>query len=105
MPQAFERVVVQIDVRELDFTLRERIRIHGEVVVVRGDLDFSRTQLLHGMISAVVSKLQLESFSAESNPCELMAKAYPEDWLPAHESPNVIYRIGAGLGVARTIRE
>ena len=39
--QAFERVVVEIDVREFDFALRQRIGIDGEVVIVGGDFDFA----------------------------------------------------------------
>ena len=42
VPHAFQRVVVQIDVRQLDFALRQRIRIDGEVMVVRRDLDLAR---------------------------------------------------------------
>ena len=64
VPHAFQRVVVQINVRQFDFTLRQRIRIDGEIMVVRRDLDLPRVQLLHRMISAVMSKLQLEGLSA-----------------------------------------
>ena len=39
VPQAFQRLVVQIHVRQFDFALRQRIRIDREVVVVRRDLD------------------------------------------------------------------
>ncbi len=41
MAQAFERVVVQVDMGELDFALVDRIRIDRIVVVVRGDLHFA----------------------------------------------------------------
>ena len=42
VPHAFERLVVQIYVRQLDFAVGQRIRIDGEVVIVRRDLDLSR---------------------------------------------------------------
>ena len=64
MPHAFERVVVQIDVGQLHFALRQRIRIDGKIMVVRRDLDLARVQLLHRMVAAVVAKLQLECFAA-----------------------------------------
>ncbi len=64
MPQTFERLVVQIDVRQFDFTLRQRVRIDCEIMVVRRDLDLPRLQLLHRMIPAVVSELQLVSLPA-----------------------------------------
>ena len=58
--QAFQGLIVQIDVRQFDFALRQRIRIDREVMVVRRDLDLPGLQLLHRMIPAVVPKLQLE---------------------------------------------
>ena len=61
--QAFQRVVVQIDVRKLHFARLQRIRIDGKIMVVGCDLDLPRIQLLHRMISAVMSKLQLECFA------------------------------------------
>src|SRR5258708_2919506 len=79
MAQAFQSRVVQVDVRQLNFTCRQRIRIYGEVVVVCRDLNLSSRQLLHRMIPAVVPKLQLEGFSAERNAGKLMSKTNPKD--------------------------
>jgi len=41
MPHTFQSVVIQIHVGQFNFTLRQRIRINGEVVIVCGDFDFS----------------------------------------------------------------
>ena len=71
--QTFERLVVQVHVRQLNFGLRQRIGIDGEVVVVGCDLDFARVQLPYRMIAAVVSELEFESFAAECNTGELVA--------------------------------
>src|ERR1035441_5283903 len=60
MPQAFERLVVQINVRQLNFAVGQRVWIDGEVMVVRRDLDLSGLQLLHRMILAVIAILLLE---------------------------------------------
>ncbi len=79
--QAFERLVVQIHVRQFDFALRQRVGIDGEVVVVRGDLDLAGVQLLHRMIAAVVSEFQLESLAAERDAGQLMSQADSEDRL------------------------
>src|SRR4029079_3667415 len=88
VPHPFQRVVVQIDVGEFHFTLRQRIRIDSKIMVVRRDLDLPRVQLLYGMVSAMMSKLQLESFSAKRNSRELMPKANPEDRLTTHQASN-----------------
>src|SRR6185437_7691549 len=105
VPQAFERVVIQINVGEFNFTLRKRIGIHGKVMVVRGDFNLSGVQLLHWMISAVVAEFQLESLSAERNSCELMSKTNSEDRLATHQAANVVHGVRARFGIAGPIRE
>src|SRR5215469_2502713 len=62
---AFQSAVIQIEVRHLDFALFERVRIDREIVIVRCDLDLSCALLANRMVAAVMSKLQLVSFSAE----------------------------------------
>src|ERR1039458_5930094 len=42
---AFVRVIVQIDVRDLDIALRERIRIDAEAMILGGDFDFLREEI------------------------------------------------------------
>src|SRR6202041_2847368 len=69
------------------------------------DLDLAALQLLHRMISAMVSKLQLESFSAERNADELMSEADAKDRHSSHQPPNAVHGIRARLGIARTIRQ
>src|SRR5438876_9664900 len=100
---AFQCRVVQIHVRELDFALRQLIRIGGKVVVVGRYLDFARLQLLHGMISAMVAEFQLIGLSPQSNSYELMPQANSEYRMPSSASKKKVHRIRAWLGVARTI--
>src|SRR5579862_7332872 len=85
MAQAFECLVVQVDMGQLNFAVGQRIWINGKIMVVRGDLDLPGLQLLYRMIAAMMSKFQLECFAAERNPRELMPKANPENWLSPHE--------------------
>src|SRR5580692_7688570 len=105
VPQAFESRVVQVDVRQLNFTFRQRIRIDREVVVMRCDLDLTALQLLYRMIPTVVAKLQLESFSAKRNADELMSQANAKDRHSSHQPPNAVHGIRARLRIARTIRQ
>jgi hypothetical protein len=86
MPQTFQRLVVQINVSQFHFAIRQRIRINCKVVVVRGDFDLPRLQLLHGMIPAVMAKFQLESFSAQCDSSELMSQADSKNRLPAQQA-------------------
>src|SRR5438067_7723595 len=103
--EAFERVVIQINVRQLNFTLSDRIGIDGEVMVVRRDLDFAAVETLYRMVAAVMPKLQLVSPAAECEPDELMSKADAEDWRLAHQPANVVPRIIHWLGIAGAVRE
>ena len=105
VPQAFQSRIVQIHVREFDFAIWQRIRIDGEVMVVRRDLDLPRCQLLHRMISAVMSKLELKSFPAEGDAGELMSETDAKDGLASHEAANRVDRIRTRLGIPRPIRQ
>ena len=54
---AFVGVVVEIDVRDFHIARRERFGIDTEPVILGGDFDFLRQQILHGMIGTVVAEL------------------------------------------------
>src|SRR5215813_5057178 len=100
MTQAFERIVIQIDVRQFDFALSERVRIDGEVVVVRGDLDLAALETLHRMIAAVMPELQFVCPAAQREADELMPEADAEDRSLAHESADIVAGVIHRLGIA-----
>src|SRR5229473_3482215 len=54
MPESFQRLIVQVDVRQLHFTLVERIGIHREAMIVGSDLHLLRHLIQNGMIRAAV---------------------------------------------------
>ena len=103
MPQAFKRVVVQIDVREFNFTLRQRIGINGKIMIVRGNFNFAGVHLLHRMIAAVVAELELVCLTTKRKTGELMSQTNTEYGHTAHQAANVVHRVGARLRVARTV--
>src|SRR5579872_7399719 len=105
MAQPFQRLVVQVDVRQFNFILRQRIRIHREIMVVRRDLDLAGLQLLHRMVPTVMSELKLECFPTQRDAGELMSETYPKDRVPSQQSPNRIDRIGTRLRIAGAIGE
>src|ERR1700688_4658702 len=74
-------------------------------MVVGGDFDLARPQLLHRMVAAVVPKLQLEGLAPEGNSRQLMPQADAENRLPSHKPADRIDRIRARLRVAWTVRE
>ena len=103
--QAFEGVVVEVDVGEVDFGGVDGVGIDGEVVIVRGDLDFAGVVALYGMIAAVVAEFKLVGFAAEGEADELVAEADAEDGRAAGELADAFPRVGDGLGVAGAVRE
>src|SRR5712692_8711465 len=52
MAKTFQRLIVEIDVRELHVVLAERIRIDGEAVILRSDLHASAAEVLDRMVAA-----------------------------------------------------
>ena len=79
MAHAFVGVVVQIHVRDFDVAGRQRIRVHAEAVILRGDFHVARQQILHRMIRAVMAEFQLESFAAQRQAAELVPQADAEN--------------------------
>jgi len=103
--EAFESVVVEVDVGEVDFGGVEGVGIDREVVIVAGDLDLAGVVALNGMIAAVVTKLELVGFAAEGEADELMAQADAEDGCAAGELADALLRVDDGLGIAGAVGE
>jgi hypothetical protein len=104
MAEALERAVVQIPMRRLHFA-RQRLRVHGESVVLRRDRDGARRQVGDRVIRAAVSELQLESPGAEREPEELVSETDPEDRAPAEELLDRRDRAGQRGGIPGAVRE
>ena len=86
---SFDCAVVQVDMGHFNFG-RERLRIHGETVILRGDRHFAGTQIFDRLIRAAMAKFQLECRSAEREPENLMAETYPDYgavWFPTSVAP------------------
>src|SRR5260370_18480470 len=65
MAETLQRLIVQIDVGDFDLAQIERIRVHGEPVIVRGDLDAAGEFVAHRMDGAAMSELMLVGVHAE----------------------------------------
>ena len=82
---AFDRLVVEVDVRNSNFLQVQAVRIDGEAVILRRDLHLVQIRVQHRLIPAVVSELQLVCPAAEGQPHDLMPEADPEDRLLAEQ--------------------
>ena len=102
--EPFARAVVQVHVRDLGVR-RERRRVDGEPVILRGDLDVPRLEVLDGLVAAVVAELELERACPDRLSEELVAEADPEDRSLAEEVPHARDLVVQHGGVAGAVRE
>src|SRR5258708_23965774 len=105
VPQSFQSRVIQIYVREFDFTVWQRVWIDGKIMVVRRDFNLAGGQLLDWMVSTMMSKLQLEGLATECDTGELMTQTDSENRLPSHQSADRIDGISTRLGIPRPVRQ
>ena len=71
--QAFDRVIVQIHVRNIDVVQVETLRIHSETMILRRDFHLLARDVQDRVISAMMPELQLVRLAAQSEPHDLMA--------------------------------
>src|SRR5438876_12431125 len=77
--EAFQGLVVEVDVRVLDVVLAQRVGVDGEAVVLRGDLHAAAAEVLDRMVAAAMAELELVRLAAESEAEELVAQTNAED--------------------------
>src|SRR5437868_5453240 len=105
MPESFERLVVEIDVGQLDIARFEGIGIDREAVIVGRDLHFVGDLVEHRMVRAAVPEFELVGLAAQGKAEDLLAQADSENRLPADELLDFTDLIFERLGIARTVRE
>ena len=78
VPEAFEGLVVEVDVARLDVG-GQGGGVDGEAVVLGGDLDLAGALVADRVVGAAVAELELEGLGAEGLAQELVAQADAED--------------------------
>ena len=76
--QPFQRLVIQIDVRDLDLSFRKRVDIHHKVMVLGGDLNLPGLKVHDRLVIAMMPELEFRGFPSERLPDHLMPEADPE---------------------------
>ena len=105
MAQAFDGVVVEVDLGNDRTALFEGLRVRREAVVLRGDGDFAGFEIFDGLVAAAVAELELESGSAEGVRQHLVAEADAEDWVVRDEAGDGLVDVGQGGGIAGAVGE
>ena len=101
---AFDRLIVQIDVRDFN-ALRQRIGLQRKTVVLRSDLDATGVTIQHRLIGSAMSEFQFVDFAGQCESQQLMSETNPEHRLLAEQSANRVDRIIQRPRVARPVRE
>ena len=105
MAHALIGVIVQIDVRNFDFTGRQGFRVDTKTVILRGDFDLFRQQILYRMVRPVMAEFQFERLPAQGQPANLMPKANPENRDVADHFANVFDSVSHRFRIAWPVRE
>ena len=79
MAQAFQSIVIQIDVGLNDLGVLQRIGIDSKVVVVGRNLDPTGLHLLYRMVPAMVAKSEFVSLASEGEADQLVSQADAKD--------------------------
>ena len=103
MAETLERLVVQVDVGDLDRLLRQAVDVDDEPVVLGGDLDCARLQVFHRVVGAVMTELELGGPAAQGQAQDLMAQADAENRLLAEQLAHGVHRVADWLRVARAV--
>src|SRR5207249_2886798 len=98
--------VVEVHVGQLELRALEEGGIHREAVVLRGDLDVARLQVLHGIVRAAVAEPELEGLTPAGQAQDLVAEADAEERDPRiHDPARGLHGVPARLGIAGTVGE
>src|SRR6058998_2179363 len=103
--QPFDRVVVQIDVSNVDFVHVQTFRINSETMILRRNFHLLAFDVQDGMISTMMPEFQFERPPAECEPHNLMAQTNSKHRLPTEQSADILNRVVERLGITRTVRK
>src|SRR4051812_10446455 len=73
-------------------------------MVLGGDLDRARREILHGLVHAAVAELELVRLSADGEGEELVAETNPEERALSEQSLHGVDGVGHGRGIAWAVR-
>src|SRR5579864_3882481 len=105
MAETLQRLVVQIDVREFDRILVERIGINRESMIVRSDLYFLSNFVDDRMIRASMPELQLVGLPSQRQTQNLVTEADAEHRFLADQLANLLCLKLERLGIAGPVRQ
>ncbi len=101
--EAFEGLVVEVDVGGFAACFFEAFKVDGKTVVLAGDFDFAGAKVLDGLVAAAVAKLKFVGVGSQGTTEQLIAKADAKNGQLANELFEVANGGFDGGGVAWSI--
>src|SRR5437867_5855802 len=98
MLEAFDGVVVQIDVSNVDLVHIQAFRIHSETMILRGNFHLLALDIQYWVIAAMMPELQFERPPAECESHNLMAEADSKNRFLTKKSADILDGVVEGLG-------
>ena len=77
--ESLVRIVVEVQMSQLDLFFFKRIGVYAEAMVLAGDFNLSRFEVLNRVIGTSVAELELVGPGAERQGENLVTEAYSED--------------------------
>ena len=105
MAKPFHGFVIEINMSQLDFVLRQRVDINRKAMILTGDFNFLCKQIHHGMVSSPVAKFEFVGFPPESQPKNLVPQANPKHRDFTDQFSGGLNKVSHSRRVAGTIRK
>ena len=90
MPHTLKGFVIQVDMRDLNIRVFDRLHIHTETVVLCSNLYLSCQKILDRMVCASMAELQFKGLSAKGKTQDLMAQTDTKDGI-------IFYQVSDGM--------
>ena len=103
--QPFQRLVIQINVGDLDLSLGKRINIHHKIMILGGDFDLPGLEVHDRLVIAVMPKLEFRGLPSERLSDHLMPEADPEHGPLAYKFSDRLHQILHRRRISGTVRK
>ena len=105
MAQAFDGVVVEVDLGDLGAVFLEAGGVGGETVVLGGDGDFAGLEVFHRLVAAAVTEFEFKRRAAEGVREHLVAEADAENGVIGNQLRHGLVDVAQGGGIAGAVGE
>src|SRR5512140_636024 len=105
VPEALVRVIVQVEMSDLEFHGIERVRIDGEAVILRRDLECAGQKVFDRVVATAMAELEFEGLAPECQSEQLVPETDPENRLPPEQCFDILDGDAYRGRVAGTVRE